>query len=65
MTSAAEGVSSSPENDSPWFMRTKRLGFGIRRADDFELALRLWGDARGTRLIDARSPPPGAGFASA
>ena len=34
-----------------FFMRTERLGFGHWSADDFPLALELWGDARVTRLF--------------
>ena len=33
------------------FMRTERLGFGHWSADDFPLALELWGDPQVTRLF--------------
>jgi ribosomal-protein-alanine N-acetyltransferase len=38
-----------------FFLTTRRLGFRHWRAEDFDLALSLWGDPRVTRLIDARS----------
>lgn len=34
-----------------FFLRTERLGFGNWTAEDFPLALALWGDARVTRLF--------------
>ena len=34
-----------------YFLRSSRLGFGIWRADDLQLALGLWGDADVTRLL--------------
>jgi ribosomal-protein-alanine N-acetyltransferase len=37
-----------------WFLVTERLGFRRWREDDLDLAAGLWGDARVTRLIDAR-----------
>lgn len=37
-----------------YFLRTSRLGFRRWTADDFELAMGLWGDYEVTKLIDAR-----------
>jgi ribosomal-protein-alanine N-acetyltransferase len=38
-----------------YFVRTERLGFRTWSADDFELALGLWGDPDVTRWIDSRA----------
>lgn len=38
-----------PAPDS-YFLRTERLGFRTWNADDFGLAMALWGDEKVTRL---------------
>lgn len=40
-----------------YFLRTSRLGFGTWSADDLDLAIALWGDARVTRLIGGPFSP--------
>ena len=42
------------QTDHAYFMTTERIGFGIWTDHDLELAIHLWGDARVTRLFDAR-----------
>ena len=42
------------EPDSPFFLKSRRLGFRTWTANDLELALGLWGDPQVTRFFDAR-----------
>jgi len=39
---------------SPYFLRSERLGFRLWREQDLPLAIGLWGDPEVTKFIDVR-----------
>jgi len=47
-------MSAVPDGQSPYFLRSQRLGFRLWRDHDLPLAINLWGDPKVTQFIDVR-----------